>query len=97
MSKLGYESPRLKIILNLMVLVFSLYGVSKKDFSSEQTPLFDSILVNTFAPMQRMVVYSKGALSSFFDHYIFIVNAGIENDSLKKKIQELENIIFQME
>lgn len=92
-----YESSKLKLILNILILIISLYGVSKKDLSHEKTTLFDTILINTFAPAQRGVMYVKGSITSFFNHYFFIVNASFENDQFKRKIQELENTIFQLE
>ena len=97
MSKLGSESPRLKIIINLFVLLISLYGVSKKDFTNEQASIFDSFLINSFAPIQRTVVFVKNTVNDFFDHYLFMINASMENQELKKKIMELENKIFQLE
>lgn len=97
MNKLGSETSKTKNLLNFFVLLISLYGVSKKDLVVEETSFFDDLLVDTLAPLQRSVVYVRDSVSSFFNHYIFIVNASFENDQLKKKVQELENTIFQLE
>ncbi|MBF0205615.1 MAG: rod shape-determining protein MreC [Oligoflexia bacterium] len=87
---------RIKLVLNVLVLAISLYVAAKKDFSTENLTFFQQMVISATAPMQQMIVNARGAVLFFLRHYILIVNASIENDTLKGRIQELEYAIFQL-
>lgn len=91
------ETPkRVKLVLNILILLVSLYGAAKKDLSAENTTAFQQLIIRTTAPIQRLVLHCRESFLLFFHHYIFIVNASKENDELKKRVQELEYTIFQL-
>ncbi|MBF0313978.1 MAG: rod shape-determining protein MreC [Oligoflexia bacterium] len=91
------ETPkRLKLILNVLLLLISLYGAAKKDFIVDESTFFQRLVINTTAPMQQFVFNLRSSVLLFFRHYIFIVNASMENDQLTKKVHDLEYTIFQL-
>jgi len=89
--------PRLRLILNLLVLALSLYGIYQKDPSVAGPTIFESLMTESFAPMQRGIFYVREEISSFIDHYLFMVDADIENNILRKRVLDLENTIYQLE
>lgn len=46
---------------------------------------------------QNKTTSVKESVTSFFDHYVFIVNTSKENEKLKKRVEELSNTIFSLE
>jgi len=90
------ESFQLKMTLNILVLILSLYGVSKRELHIKRVSLFEKMIIETFAPIQRGTVTVKGKLQNFFEHYLFLINTSKENDVLKKEISQLKGRIFQL-
>lgn len=88
------DSKKLKIGLNVAVLCFALYGVSKRQYNYEQVTRFQSLMVDTFAPVQRAVTSSQESISSFFKHYALNVHASKHNEILMQDIAELESKLF---
>ncbi|MDD0852659.1 rod shape-determining protein MreC [Halobacteriovorax sp. GB3] len=97
MNFLEGESAKLKITLNLFILSFALYGVSKRDVSKMETTAFENVMIETFAPMQQSVRFIQERTTSFVDNYFLNVNASKENVQLKKKVNDLEDDIFKLE
>ncbi|MBY0518410.1 MAG: rod shape-determining protein MreC [Bacteriovoracaceae bacterium] len=97
MRRIVSESSKIKIINNLLVLVFALYGISQKRFDLEEMTLFQKIVVEVVAPVQKGLSSGREELVSLIDNYVRIVNTSKENAFLKKKIDRLENDLFQME
>ena len=96
MKNLNFDSSRWKLLFNILVGAFSLYGVAVQDFRMEERSLFKSVLVELMAPLQRGTLSFKEQISSTVDHYILIVNTSKENAELKKEVLELENKIFSL-
>lgn len=91
------EGSRLKLIVNIIVISLALYGVSKRDVNVKETTFFENFMMDTLAPLQRGVTYMHHQVVSFFDHYVFNVNASRENVLLKSKVGDLQQELFSME
>jgi rod shape-determining protein MreC len=91
------EGSRLKIIVNVLVISMALYGVSKRDVNVKETTIFENFMMDTLAPLQRGVTFVHNQVVSFFDHYVFNVNASKENITLKTTVGDLKQQIFSME
>lgn len=88
---------KLRIVLNLVVLVVSLVGVSKHKIGLKDTSYFESVLIDSFAPAQRSIAYVKEKVSFFVSHYLLFANSSIENEKLKSNIKELEGQIYKLQ
>lgn len=89
------ESFKLKIALNILVLLFSIHGISQKDFKTNQTSAFEKILIDTFTPLQELTTFTQSSIKSYISHYFLIVSASKENEKLKRKVSVLENMLFK--
>ncbi len=97
MRRIVSESSKIKIINNLLVLVLALYGISQKRFDLEEMTLFQRLVVEVVAPVQKGFANSRQELSDLINNYVRIVNTSKENVYLKEKISRLESDLFQME
>lgn len=97
MRRLITETSKLKIINNLLVMLVAVIGISSKQFDLDEMTMFQSLLVEVVAPIQKGVVTTQESFASMVDNYLRIVNTNKENLYLKKRMEELENDIFQME
>lgn len=88
------EGQKTKVILNVLVCAVALYGVSTKDFAQQKTSMFENLMIDFFAPIQKSVTYIHDSFTSVFDDYIANVNASKQNGKLKMKISELNSQIF---
>ena len=95
MNKLRTESFKQKMVINIAVLLLSIYGISNRDFKSSETSAFDKVLIDLFTPLQELVSYSQRSLKSSVEHYFLIVSASKENENLKRKVAVLENMLFK--
>lgn len=91
------ESSKIKIINNLIVLGLAVYGLSQKRFDLEEMTLFQRLVVEVVAPVQKGITSTREEMNSLVDNYVRIVNTSKENLYLKDKIERLENDLFQME
>src|SRR5690606_34474658 len=69
---------------------------TKHDFKRDETSFFESLVVETFAPLQRGTLSFKEQITSFVNHYIAIVNTSKENKKLGKEVAILKNQIFEL-
>jgi rod shape-determining protein MreC len=90
------DASRLKFILNLGMIMISIYGMSQQNYRKNDISFFEGLLIETLAPIQKGTTSFKEGVSAFFDHYIMIVNTSKENVSLKNKVSKLENEIFKL-
>ena len=95
MSVYEAKERRLKILLYIVVMVFSLYGASKEDLSQRKISGFETLIIDLTAPIQASVVYLKTSLVNIVDHYFLNVGASKENQKLEKAIDDLNNKIFK--
>lgn len=91
------ESSKVKIINNLFVLVLAVYGLSQKRFDLEEMTLFQRLVVEVVAPVQKGLTQSRLELDNLVNNYVRIVNTSKENEFLRQKIERLESDLFQME
>ena len=97
MQRIVSESSKIKIINNLLVLVLAIYGISQKRFDLEEMTLFQRLVVEVVAPVQKGLAHSRQEFSDLINNYVRIVNTSKENVYLKEKIARLESDLFQME
>lgn len=95
--KLIQESSKTKIVNNLIVGIFAIYGISQKQFNLEDPSLFQQVVTEVISPVQEGIASSKKNLSSLWDNYLIIVNTSKENTILKKQISRLESDLTSME
>lgn len=95
--KLINESSKTKIVNNLIVAIFAIYGISQKNFNLSESTLFHQIVAEVIAPIQEGFASSKKNFSSLWENYLMIVNTGQENTVLKKQISRLESDLTSME
>lgn len=91
------QTSRAKIISYLVVMGIAIYGVSRKDFRETKTPYFEVILTETVGPVQKGINGIRVGISEFINNYLAIVNTNKENAVLRKKVNDLENTIFNLQ
>ncbi len=96
MRNLSLDSSRWGIVNNIIVAFLALYGVATHNYKIGSTSVFDQVLIETLAPLQRGTMSLKESIASTVDHYISIVNTSKENEQLRKQVDELENVIFSL-
>jgi rod shape-determining protein MreC len=94
MKILEESVQRQKIFLNVAVLALSLFSLSHRQFTFNQTTAFENFMVDMFSPMQSSVTYVKTRTSNFFEHYVMNINASQDNTQLQKEISDLKNQVF---
>lgn len=94
MKILEESVQRQKIFLNVAVLALSLFSLSHRQFTFNQTTAFENFMVDMFSPMQSSVTYVKTRTSNFFEHYVMNINASQDNTHLQKQISDLKNQVF---
>ncbi len=88
------KDNRLKLIINIIILIISLYSVSISSFSAKKISVFNQLMVDTIAPIQESVFSVRGKLASIWTNYLMNVSAQEDNKNLKGKINELKGEIF---
>ena len=91
------DTSRWKLVNNFLVVALSLWGVSRHNYSFKDSSLFESFLIEAFAPIQRGTLSVKEKITYMFDHYVMIVDTSKKNADLKNKVLNLENNIFKLE
>lgn len=93
----GKEKQGPKLILNILVLGVALFVASKQEITLKKSSVFEDLMVDFIAPMQRSVTFLHGKMLSIFEHYFNNVNASKQNQTLVKKVSQLERKIFEYE
>lgn len=91
------KQSRLSIALHVIVVAISLFGIAKRDKVSDETSLFEKLMIDSLAPIQSSIFYVRDELHNFVDNYFFLVNVKKNSHKLKEEIRGLENQIFQLE
>lgn len=94
MKLMESEGKKLKVFLNVAVCAIALYGVSKRQYTVDQTTIFENLMVETFAPIQKMVTFLQSKTNAVFENYVANINASKQNKVLEKKMAELEGKVF---
>jgi len=97
LKNLDSEVSRLKLGLNILVLGVSLFGMSRQDLRLGDPTIFETLLVESLAPMQSGVVSTRERIASWVNDYILIVNTNKLNRRLTKELAELKGEIFHLE
>ena len=76
------------IALSTVLLVsFALITVNIK--SSKRPMFFESLVFNIISPFQNALAHTLQAITEWSDHYIFLRNVAIENESLRAEVESL--------
>lgn len=97
MNLSSQEGSKFKTVVNIVVLSLALWGLAKRDVDVRDVTVFESFLMDTLAPLQRGVTTTHSKISSFFDDYLFNVNASKRNVILETTVGELQKEIFSLE
>ncbi len=96
--KLAYEQHgRQKLLLNLIVIAFSLYGIINQDYVAHSVSPLEKFFIDSFAPAQEQVSGVKRSVAEVFNHYFKNIDASKENVELQGQIGELKSRLFQYE
>ncbi len=96
--KLVYEQHgRQKLLLNLIVIAFSLYGIINQDYVAHSVSPLEKFFIDSFAPAQEQVSGVKRSVAEVFNHYFKNIDASKENVELQGQIGELKSRLFQYE
>jgi rod shape-determining protein MreC len=90
------DTSKWKLVNNLIVVILALWGIATHSYNLKSVSLFESFLIEAFAPIQRGTLSMKEKITYMFDHYLMIVNTSKQNEELNKKVETLENRIFQL-
>ncbi len=56
----------------------------------DQSPLFfESLVVTIISPVQAVFTQVVSSISGVFDHYFFVINSALENNELRKQVNQL--------
>lgn len=90
------DTSRWKLVNNLIVVILALWGIATHSYNLKNVSMFESFLIEAFAPIQRGTMSLKEKITYMFDHYLLIVNTSKKNEELTGKLETLENKIFQL-
>lgn len=90
------DTSRWNLVNNLIVAALAFWGVASHNFNLKDISVFESFLIEAFAPIQRGTMSMKEKITHMFDHYILIVDTSKKNEQLTKKVETLENKIFEL-
>lgn len=85
---------RWKVIVNAVIIGFSLYVVSVEAPPVVRATLFERFMIDTLSPIQNGITSFRQGFVSFFDDYLLNVNASKSNKLLIKDIGSLKEKIF---
>lgn len=91
------EAQKLRIIVNLMFLAISLYGISQKGLVKQDISPFEQFLMDTFAPIQDVLSTSRDNIFNFVEHYMLNVNASKENKVLLQELTYQKQKFFELQ
>ena len=94
MKNLNFDSSRWILVNNLLVGLIALYGVAVHNYQVGDSSVFQKVMIEVLAPLQRGTLSMKESVAYTFDHYVTIVNTSKENEVLRKDVQSLESKIF---
>jgi rod shape-determining protein MreC len=66
------------------------------DVSVKKSSIFQKLFIELTAPSQSAVFSMRNSFRNFYDHYLNIINTTRENAVLQKKVESLENKIFDL-
>lgn len=94
MRNLNFDSSRWKLLNNVIVGLVSVVGITFHNYKVTDISIFQKMMIETMAPIQRGSTSLKEKVNYTFEHYINIINTSKENETLRKTIDKLNNNIF---
>lgn len=91
------EQSRSKVLNYFIVIIISIVGIYRQDFTLQKTTMFEQLMVQIFAPLQSGTTSVKRNVSTFIDNYFKLVDTNRQNDEYRKIIKDLNSRIFQLE
>jgi rod shape-determining protein MreC len=73
------------LVLLALLALFSSFAPTNRDFSLVESTLVDGIL-----PVFSVFTSLKTGVTSWWNHYIYLINTQQENDQLKKKLGQMQ-------
>ena len=95
LSLLEQRKLKFRFMLNIVILLVSLIYFSKKDAMYQDTSMFENLMIDSFAPIQRSITYVSEETSAFFRNYVLNVDASKNNKVLLGDINQLKTKIFK--
>lgn len=93
----GDHEGRLRLGLNLAVLLGCLiYAMGREPVAYQTTP-FENFMIGMFAPLQKGINSLKDRMSYIAKSYRFNVIASKENIVMRQKVEELKNELFTLQ
>ena len=86
-----------RLILDALVLIFAIWGMSRKNFDHEEASLFQSMMMEVAGPIQGSITEGREAFSGFFDHYVFLSAVSEQNNKLKNELSNLQSEVFRLQ
>jgi len=93
----SFNSSKKLILTHFVVVVICLYFLSLREVSVRRVSIFETWLIEAFAPLQEGTTLFKGKAISLFDDYLLLINASKENRLLKSEVENLKDEIFHLE
>ena len=87
--KLATKKFKAKAFISIGILLFATNGMMRKNFTYEDSSYFHSFFTATIGKVQNGLVSTKFSIKDFLHHYVLLMNASIENDSLRFQLKEL--------
>lgn len=97
MKILEDENYRWKIIINLTVVVFSLFTVTRERPEIDQLTGFERFMIDTLSPVQSGLTSMKQGVTHFFDDYVANIHASRKNRELDKELANLKSDYFRFD
>jgi len=69
LNSLNYQKKRLKLVLNVSFLLFALISFSSKKDVLQKTTLFETVMMETFVPIQRGISSVQFSIKSLINSY----------------------------
>jgi len=88
------KDRRLKIALNVIVLSAAFIAMAFRSPELERVSSFEKVMIDVLAPVQRGVTSFHQNISSFFNDYLFNIEASQKNRELHQEIADFKSQIF---
>lgn len=91
------KDRRLKIILNIIVLLIAFVSVASRSPRLERASLVEKTMIDVIAPIQRGVTSLRMSVGNFFNYYVLNINASQENVNLRREILDQKGELFKFQ
>ena len=95
MKIIAQSGKRLKVGLNVAVLMVAFFSFLRKDNVIRKTSFFENIMIDSFAPLQGGIAFFWRKMVVLKEDYWANLDASRENVLFKRKVAELEHQLFE--